>query len=175
MFYCYETVASVLGPSSSALGEVAHQLTSSSVHQKGRTSPVNVLMSHFTYSSTSPLMTEKHDTEYQTRVESYMWKLVDDQSVCPSSTADSVNKLFLSNTKKQLPLPETDICEISNNGKCAKQQQTSGQQNRTETMLTGQDFVYTSVCLEDLLARHRAAIEQDHVKKTLSSSRPEQG
>ncbi|XP_017282522.1 uncharacterized protein ehbp1l1a isoform X2 [Kryptolebias marmoratus] len=180
----YETVASILGPSSSALGDVDHQLTPSSVHQKDRMGFSNERIPHFTNSSTPPQTAEenfekipmKHDTEYPTSVEPYMWDLEDDQSVFPSSTTDGEDKLLVSNMKKLLPLSETDISEMSRDGEQANQQEVPpGQQHRKETLLTGQDSVYTSVCLESLLARHQAGIEQEHVRKTLSSSQPEQG
>lgn len=169
-------MASVLGPSNSPLAEVDHQLTSSSVLQKDRMSPSNGFNPRFTNSSTVPQKVEetfenvqrKHDAEYPTSVESYMWDLMDDQSVFSSSAADSDDKLFVSSMKKPLPLSQTDTSEILNDGEQAKQQEAfPGQHHRNQTLSVGQDSVYK--------ARHLTGLEQEHVKKTWSSSQPEQG
>lgn len=146
-------------------------------------SPSNGFNQHFTNDSTFPLKIEekfenvqmKNDAEYPTSVESYMWDLMDDQSVFSLSPTDSDDKLFVSRMKKPLPLSLTETSVIVKDGEQAKQQEASpGQGHKNETLSMGQDSVYTPVSLESLKTRHLAGLKQENVKKTLSSQ-PEQG
>ncbi|CAN9509823.1 unnamed protein product [Ophioblennius macclurei] len=116
----YETVASILGPSNSALAEVDHHPeVFSFVDQKVNT----VLPSD----EVTPYGTDcaegenvQHSTDYPTSVEPYMLNLADDRSASPLPTLDNDDDndyddgyLVSASMKKWPPLTEADITEIS--------------------------------------------------------------
>ncbi|XP_049425542.1 uncharacterized protein ehbp1l1a isoform X8 [Epinephelus fuscoguttatus] len=184
MSHSYETVASILGPSSSTLAEVEHQpkavssmdlndktLTSSddfSTHVADNTTPTQRIEGEFED-------IHKHNTEYPTSAEPYMRDLVGDRSASPSPTTDSDDGyLVCANMKKWPPLTEADITEISaEDGEQVEEQEASlDQQHTKEKLLTEQDSGQTAVCIESLLARET---EQDEVRTVSTSSQLDKG
>lgn len=187
MSHSYETVASILGPSSSTLAEVEHQpkavssmdlndktLTSSddfSTHVADNTTPTQRIEGEFED-------IHKHNTEYPTSAEPYMRDLVGDRSASPSPTTDSDDGyLVCANMKKWPPLTEADITEISaEDGEQVEEQEASlDQQHTKEKLLTEQDSGQTAVCIESLLARHQTETEQDEVRTVSTSSQLDKG
>ncbi|XP_038586015.1 uncharacterized protein ehbp1l1a isoform X3 [Micropterus salmoides] len=179
----YETVASILGPSSSPLAEVDHQpKVVSSVDLKDKTlTPSDELFPHFTDNSSLMQQIEgqfEHNIEYPTSAEPYMVDLVGDQSASPSPTTDSDNGfLVCASMKKWPPLTEADINEISKeDSEIVEEQETALDQcHSKERSFTGQDSVQTSVYVEYLLARHQTETEQDEVRTVSSSSQLDKG
>ncbi|XP_069015123.1 uncharacterized protein ehbp1l1a isoform X3 [Embiotoca jacksoni] len=184
----YETVASILGPSSSALGEVDHRpnaVSSMGLTDKTKT-PSDESYPHFMDSAAPEQKAEvksedietQNRLQYPTFVEPYMWNLVDDQSVFPSATTEDVDGLLsCASMKKWPPLTEADISDISKeDDKQVDEQETSfDQRDATERWLTGQDSVETSVYVESSLARHQTEVEQDEVRAVLSSPQLDKG
>lgn len=181
--HSYETVASILGPSSSPLAEVDHQpKVVSSVDLKDKTlTPSDELFPHFTDNSSLMQQIEgqfEHNIEYPTSAEPYMVDLVGDQSASPSPTTDSDNGfLVCASMKKWPPLTEADINEISKeDSEIVEEQETALDQcHSKERSFTGQDSVQTSVYVEYLLARHQTETEQDEVRTVSSSSQLDKG
>ncbi|XP_026209107.1 uncharacterized protein LOC113157714 isoform X3 [Anabas testudineus] len=172
----YETVASVLGPSSSTLAKVDHQprpieaFTSMDVKDKTVT-PSDEFIPQFTDNTTSrqriggPL--EHISSKHSTSAEPYIWNLAGDQA-SPSSTTNSDDKFVVcSSMKKWPPLTEDDITEITkeDDEKLEEQQALLNQCQKKERSLTG----HYSVCIEGLLAKHHTETEQNEVR-TVSSS-----
>ncbi|XP_069564180.1 uncharacterized protein ehbp1l1a isoform X7 [Brachyistius frenatus] len=180
----YETVASILGPSSSALGEVDHRpnaVSSMGLTDKTKT-PSDESYPHFMDSAAPEQKAEvksedietQNRLQYPTFVEPYMWNLVDDQSVFPSATTEDVDGLLsCASMKKWPPLTEADISDISKeDDKQVDEQETSfDQRDAKERWLTGQDSVETSVYVE----RHQTEVEQDEVRAVLSSPQLDKG
>nr|XP_020450565.1 uncharacterized protein LOC109957211 isoform X2 [Monopterus albus] len=186
----YETVASILGPSSSTLTEVDHQPrpieeTASMSLKDKMVTPSDEFFPHFV-DNTTPIqkiegysedMNTKHDIEYPTSVEPYIWNLVGDRSSSPSPTTDSDDGfLICSSMKKWPPLTEADITEISKeNGEQVEEQEASlDQWDTKEKSLPGQD-VQTSLYTESLLVRHQTEAEQDEVLTVSSSAQLDKG
>lgn len=180
MSHSYETVASILGPSSSTLPEMDHQPKgSSSMDQKDKTPtpsdeffPIHKIEDQFEDIHT------KHNIEYPTNAEPYMWDLVGDLSASPSPTTNSDDGfLVCASMKKWPPLTEADITEISKeDSEHADEQDASLDQWHTkERSFTGQDSIQTSVYIESLLARHQTETEQDEVRTMSTSSHLDKG
>ena len=188
MSHSYETVASILGTSSSDLAEVELQPQAvSSVDLKDKTlTPSKEFSTHFTDNTTPIQKIEnqfedprtKHKIEYPTSAEPYMWDLVGGRSASPSSTNDSDDGfLVCASMKKWPPLTEADITEISKEDgeKVAEQEASLDQRHEKESSVTGQDSVQTSVYIESLLAGHQTEREQDEVRTVSTSSQLDKG
>lgn len=188
MSHSYETVASILGPSSSTLAEVDHQPKAvSSVDLKDKTlTPSDEFFPYFMDNTTPIQKIEglfedihiKHNIEYPTSAEPYMWDLVGDRSASPSPTTDSDNGfLVCASMKKWPPLTEADINEISKDDseQVEEQEAALDQWHTKEISLTGQDSVQTSVYIESLLARHQTETERDEARKVSTSSQLDDG
>ncbi|XP_063756480.1 uncharacterized protein LOC134875769 isoform X2 [Eleginops maclovinus] len=127
----YETVASILGPSSSALAEVEHQpkaVFSMDLRDKTVT-PSDEFSTHSVDNTTALQKIEnqfedvppQHNTEYLTIAEPYMLDLaLGDQSASPSPpTSESDEGISVCvNMKKWPPLTEADISNISKEDVC---------------------------------------------------------
>lgn len=177
--HSYETIASILGPSNSALVKVDHQprpieaVTSMDLKDKSVThsdefvshftdniAPIQKIKGHFEDNKT------KHSTEYPSSAEPFMSNLVGDH-VSPSKTTNSDEDFVCASIKKWPPLTEADFTEISKeDGDKVEEQEVSLDQCHTkERTLTGQDSVY----IECLLTKQQTEAEQDEVKTVLSS------
>ncbi|XP_037615260.1 uncharacterized protein ehbp1l1a isoform X4 [Sebastes umbrosus] len=181
MSHSYETVASILGPSSSTLAEVEHQpKAASSMDLKDKTpTPSDEFSSDFV-DNTIPIQTiegqfednhTKHNIEYPTSAEPYMLD-------SPSTTTDNDDGfLVCASMKKWPPLTEADITEISkeDSEQVEEQEASLDQWHTKERSLTGQDSGQTSVYIESLLARHQTEIEQDEVRTVSTSSQLDKG
>ncbi|XP_041821557.1 uncharacterized protein ehbp1l1a isoform X2 [Chelmon rostratus] len=173
----YETVASILGPSSSTLTEVDHQPKDiSSVDLKDKTLTTSEdFFPHFEDNTTSIQKIEgqfeavhtKHITEYPTS----------GRSLSPSPATDSDDGLVCASMKKWPPLTEADITEISKaSGEEVEEQKAAlDQWHKKESSLTGQDSVQTSAYIKSLLARHQTETEQDEVRTVTASSQLDKG
>ncbi|XP_071334287.1 uncharacterized protein ehbp1l1a isoform X9 [Trachinotus anak] len=181
----YETVASILGPSSSTLTEVDHQPKAISYRDLMDKTPSDEFFLHFG-DYTTPIQKiggqfedsrTKQNVEYPTSAEPYMWNLLADRSASPSPTTDSDDGfLVCASMKKWPPLTAADITEISKeDSEQVEEQETSLDQWHTERSLTGQDSVQTSVYNESLLAGHRTETEQGEVRTVSSSSQLDKG
>ncbi|XP_008283394.1 uncharacterized protein ehbp1l1a isoform X2 [Stegastes partitus] len=143
----YETVASILGPSSLALAEVDHQPKAvSSMDLNAKTvTPSDEFFPQFTdipasIQKTDDKFEDIHTTlaEYSTSVEPYMQYLVDDRG-SPSPTTDSEEQfLVCASMKKWPPLTEADITEISkqDNKRQDSEVETEVEQDEVRTVLT---------------------------------------
>ncbi|XP_040887350.1 uncharacterized protein ehbp1l1a isoform X2 [Toxotes jaculatrix] len=182
----YETVVSMLGPSSNTLTEVDDQHKAiSSVDLKDKTgTPSDETFLRFA-DNTTPIQKKdglfedtdtEHNIEYPTSAEPYMWNLVGDRSTSPSPTTNSDDGfLVCASMKKWPPLTEADITEISKeDGEQVEEQQAPLDQWLTkEGSCTG--HVQTSVYNESLLARCESEAEQDEVRTVSSSSQLDKG
>ncbi|XP_023279561.1 uncharacterized protein LOC111667929 isoform X2 [Seriola lalandi dorsalis] len=185
--HSYETVASILGPSSSTLTEADHQPKAISYRElmDKRVSPSDEFFLHFAYNTTAIQKIEgqfedshtEQNVEYPTSAEPYMWNLVGDRSASPSPTTDSDDGfLVCASMKKWPPLTEADITEISKeDSEQVEEQEACLDQRHTERSLKGQDSVQTSAYIESLLARHETEAEQDKVRTLSSSSQLDKG
>ncbi|XP_078132050.1 uncharacterized protein ehbp1l1a isoform X4 [Sander vitreus] len=182
MSHSYETVASMLGPSSSTLAEVEHQPKAAfSMDLKDTTlTPSDKFSTHFADNTTTIQKIEGQFDEIQTKdniefpliAEPYMWDLLGDPSASPSPTTKSDDRfLVCASMKKWPPLTEADITEISkeDSEQVTEQKAPLDQWLTKERPLTGQDSVQTSVYIESLLARHQTETEQDE-GRTVSTS-----
>ncbi|XP_034425462.1 uncharacterized protein LOC117752291 [Hippoglossus hippoglossus] len=183
----YETVVSILGPSSSTVMEDKHQPKGNSfMDTKDKTdTPSDEFVLHVA-DNTTPIqqiegqfeeIDNDQNIKYPTSAEPYMRNLVCDQSVSPSPTTDSDDwHLVCAGMKKWPPLTEADITEISEDGEQIDGREVSDDQWYTkERSLTGQDSVQTSEDIESLLPRHETPVEQDEVRTVLSSSQLDKG
>ncbi len=187
MSHSYETVASILGPSSSTLAEVNDQQdAASSVDLKSETvTPSDVFYPHF-IDDTTPIQKiesqiedihNKHSVEYPTSAEPYMGDLVGGRSASPSPATDSDDgPLVCASMKKWPPLTEADITEISKDGcEVEEQEAVLDQWHTKENLLIGQDSVQTAVNTESLIASDKTKQEQDEVRTVPSSSQLDEG
>ncbi|XP_028330306.1 uncharacterized protein ehbp1l1a isoform X2 [Gouania willdenowi] len=158
----YETVASILGPCSSALAEGDQQPDlSSDVGDKAATSLDEVVPytpNSFTLAQTQEAdLEDLHDhppTDYPMTVEPYMWDLVDDRSTSTSPSTDSDNSfLAVASMKKWPPLTEADLTEISK------------EEIQVEEKVASREGLATEQGSERLQAR----VEQDDNKVVVSS------
>ncbi|XP_036001983.1 uncharacterized protein LOC105916943 isoform X2 [Fundulus heteroclitus] len=176
----FETVASILGPSSSALVDVDHPLDVPTVRLMNRKlTPSTELLPCYTDSQTPPQKIEDNSEgilakqEYPTSVEPYMWNLVDDQLVASLPITDNDDSLLVS-CMKPWPLKEEDrrgIKEVSEG--TDEYELPLNQQHSKDRLLIEQNSVQTLKCLESSLAGHQDGVEQDGVKTF--SSQPEKG
>lgn len=187
MSHSYETVASILGPSSSTLAEVDHQPKAvSTMDLKDKSlALLDEFFPHFVDNTTSIQTIERqfedihptHDNEYPTSAEPYMLDLhTCGQSASPTSDSDDMF-LDCANMKKWPPLTEADITEISkdDSGQVEEQETAFDQLHTKERSFTGQDSVQTSVYNESLFARQQSETEQDEVRTISSSSQLDKG
>nr|XP_019955745.1 PREDICTED: uncharacterized protein LOC109637663 isoform X6 [Paralichthys olivaceus] len=183
----YETVVSILGPSSSTVMEVNDQPKGNSfMDLKDKTdTPSDEFFLHVA-DNTTPLQKiegqfedigNDQNIEYPESAEPYMWNLVCDQSASPSPTMDSDDwHLVCAGMKKWPPLTEADITEISEDGEQIDGREVSDDQwHIEERLLSGQDSVQTSEHIESLLPRYETPVEQDEVRTVLSSSQLDKG
>ncbi|KAK5848686.1 hypothetical protein PBY51_006280 [Eleginops maclovinus] len=182
----YETVASILGPSSSALAEVEHQpkaVFSMDLRDKTVT-PSDEFSTHSVDNTTALQKIEnqfedvppQHNTEYLTIAEPYMLDLaLGDQSASPSPpTSESDEGISVCvNMKKWPPLTEADISNISKED--GEQVQEACLDHTKERSLTGQDSDETPVSYESLLERHQSETEQDEVRTVSTSPQLDKG
>lgn len=163
MSHSYETVASILGPSSAILSEVDN-LT----HSDGDTTAIQNLEGQI----------EDNNTEYPQSAEPYMGDLACGRSMTPSPATDSDDGfLVCASIRKWPPLTEADISEISKDSCKEEEEQDAdlGQWNTKDGFLIGQDSVQTSVYTENLLARLQTETGQDEVSTMSSSSKLDKG
>ncbi|XP_068569758.1 uncharacterized protein ehbp1l1a isoform X2 [Cebidichthys violaceus] len=183
----YETVASILGPSSSTLAEVEHQpRAASSMDLKDKTlTPSDEFSTHFAGNTTSIQKIEgqledihtKHNIDNPASAEPYMLDLESDRSASPSPTTDSDDSfLVCASIKKWPPLTESDITEISkeDSEQVEEQEAFLDQWHTKEISNTGQDS-HRTVYIESLLARQQTETEQDEVKTESTSSQLDKG
>ncbi|XP_019955743.2 uncharacterized protein ehbp1l1a isoform X3 [Paralichthys olivaceus] len=183
----YETVVSILGPSSSTVMEVNDQPKGNSFMdlKDKRDTPSDEFFLHVA-DNTTPLQKiegqfedigNDQNIEYPESAEPYMWNLVCDQSASPSPTMDSDDwHLVCAGMKKWPPLTEADITEISEDGEQIDGREVSDDQwHIEERLLSGQDSVQTSEHIESLLPRYETPVEQDEVRTVLSSSQLDKG
>ncbi|XP_070849683.1 uncharacterized protein ehbp1l1a isoform X2 [Chaetodon trifascialis] len=174
----YETVASILGPSSSTLTEVDPQpkdISSMDLKEKTLTTS-DEFTPHFVCNTTSiqkiggqfEAIHTKHNIEYPTSGRSL--------SPSPATESDEGSSVCAS-MKKWPPLTEADITEISKaSGEQIEEQKASLDQWHTkERSLSGQDSVQTSVYIESLLARHQTETEQEEVRTVTAPSQLDKG
>ncbi|XP_044041124.1 mucin-17 isoform X13 [Siniperca chuatsi] len=186
MSHSYETVASILGPSSSS--EVDHQPKAVyAMDLKDKTvTPSDEFFPYFMDNTSQIQKIEgqfenihiKHNIEYPTSAEPYMWDLVGDRSASPSPTTNSDNGfLVCASMKKWPPLTEADINEISKDEieQVEEQEAALDQWHTKERSLTRQGSVQTLVYIESLLARHQTDTEQDEVRTVSTSSQLDKG
>ncbi|XP_051285534.1 uncharacterized protein ehbp1l1a isoform X3 [Dicentrarchus labrax] len=184
----YETVASILGPSSSTLAEEDHQpkaLSSMELKDKTQT-PLDECFSDFVDNNMLIQKIEgqfedihtKHSIEYPTSAEPYMLDLVGGRSASPSPATDSDDGfLVCASMKKWPPLTEADITEISkDNSEQVKEREAAFDKWHTkERSFTGQDSVQTPVHVENVLVGHQTLTEQDEVRTVSTSSQLDKG
>ncbi|TKS92541.1 Ras-related protein [Collichthys lucidus] len=176
----YETVTSILGPSSFTLAEVDHQpkAVSSMDPKNKKSNPPDEPFPQYVDNTNPTQKTEdqfedSHDSEYPTSVEPYMWDLVDDQSAFPSPDTDSDDQFSVcASMKKWPPLTEADITEISKDDSEQVEEQDTTLDTKQRSV-TRQDSVQTSVYTESLL--ERAETEHDGVKTGSPSSQLDTG
>ncbi|XP_035531308.1 uncharacterized protein LOC118338169 isoform X3 [Morone saxatilis] len=184
----YETVASILGPSTSTLAEEDHQPKAvSSMDLKDKTqTPLDECFSDFVDNSMLIQKIEgqfedihtKHSIEYLTSAEPYMWDLVGGRSASPSPAPDSDDGfLVCASMKKWPPLTEADITEISkDNSEQVKEQEVAFDKWHTKKRsFTGQDSIQTPLHVENVLAGHQTVTEQDEVRTVSTSSQLDKG
>lgn len=178
MSHSYETVASILGPSSFTLAEVDHQpkAVSSMDPKNKKSNPPDEPFPQYVDNTNPTQKTEdqfedSHDSEYPTSVEPYMWDLVDDQSAFPSPDTDDQFSVCAS-MKKWPPLTEADITEISKDDSEPVEEQDTTLDTKQRSV-TGQDSVQTSVYIETLL--ETTETEHDEVKTGSPSSQLDKG
>lgn len=174
----YETVASILGPSGSALAEVEHQPKAvSSMDLKDKTvTPSDESSTHFVDNTTAIQKIEgqfqdvppQQNTEYLTSAEPYM---LDSPSPPTSESDDGISVCV--NMKKWPPLTEADISKISKED--GEQVQEAFLDDTKERSLTGHDSDQTPVDDESLLARHQTETEQDEVRTVSTSPQLDKG
>ncbi|KAM8747164.1 uncharacterized protein ehbp1l1a isoform 4-T4 [Acanthopagrus schlegelii] len=187
MSHSYETVASILGPSSPTLAEVHHQPKAvSTMDMKDKSlALLDESFPRFVDNTTSIQKMEgqfedvhpTHDNEYPTIAEPYMFDLhTCDQSVSPTSDSDN-GFLVCANMKKWPPLTEADITEISkdDSGQVEEQETALDQLHTKMRSFTGQDSVQTSEYNKSLLTRQQSETEQDEVRTMSSSSQLDKG
>lgn len=178
MSHSYETVASILGPSSSTLADVNYQAKSvSSMDSKNKTvAPPDVSCPHFVDDATPIQKIEsrsedthmEHNIEYPSSAEPYMWDLTGGRSSSPSQANDSDDGVMVyASMKKWPPLTEADITEISKDNGEVEEQQAS-QWHTRERLLSGQDSVQTAVNIESLVVSHKTETEQREVRAVSS-------
>ncbi|XP_043953801.1 uncharacterized protein ehbp1l1a isoform X3 [Gambusia affinis] len=175
----YETVASILGPSSSTVADVDPPLTVPSVCLEEQmltpSAPSSEFWPHFTDSRIPPQKTDDNSKdihtkqEYPISVEPYMWDLMDGQSVSSLPTAGSEDTLFDSSMNR-FPLAEED-----NNQETDEHELPLNQEHSKETFLTEQNSVQISKYMESLLARDQAYVEEDGLELMLFSPHSEKG
>ncbi|XP_037333981.2 uncharacterized protein ehbp1l1a isoform X3 [Pungitius pungitius] len=183
----YETVASILGPSSSTLAEVEHQPragSSKDLKDKSLTSS-DEFSTHFAGSTTSIQKIEgqledihtKDEIEYPASVEPYMLDLEGDRSASASPTTDNGDRfLVCASIRKWPPLTESDITEVSkeNSEQVEEQEAFLEKCHAEEISLTGQDS-HCTVHVESLLARQQMETEKDEVRTDSTSSQLNKG
>ncbi|XP_028284695.1 uncharacterized protein ehbp1l1a isoform X5 [Parambassis ranga] len=179
----YETVASILGPSSSALAKAEHQpKTVFCVDPKDEAMTPSDSIFPPLSDSTSPIqkiedtfedIRSKNRIEYPTSVEPYMWDLVDDQSSNPvaDSPVSDIDDGYLvcQSMKKWPPLTEADITDISKEEQVEGEEASLGQSHTEERLLTEQDSLPTSARADGVIARHQTEVDQDEVRMVSSS------
>ncbi|KAM4714924.1 uncharacterized protein ehbp1l1a isoform 1-T1 [Anableps anableps] len=171
----YETVASILGPSSSALVDVDHPLAVPSVLLKERMLTPAEFWPHFTDSKTPPQKIDDNSENIHTKqenpasVEPYLWDLVDDQLVSSLPTTDNEDTLFVSRMKRW-PLTEDSRSIKEGSEGTDEHELPLNQQGSKDKLLTEQNSVQTSEYQKSLLARDQAYVEQDGIKSMLFSS-----
>ncbi|XP_035810133.2 uncharacterized protein ehbp1l1a isoform X4 [Amphiprion ocellaris] len=170
----YETVASILGPSSLALAEVDHQpkaVSSMGLNDKTVT-PSDEFFPEFTDTSTALQKTtgkfEDIQTtlvKYPTSVEPYMRDLVDDRSSPLPATNNDEGFSVCASMKKWPPLTEADITEISKqeNKQVEEHEASLGQWCQKDRLLKGQD------------SEVETEVEQGEVRTVLTSSGLDKG
>lgn len=164
--HSYETVASILGPSSSgvaeavqpkgALSSVDPESNDSTIPYDGfpPLSPDNIALIETANSEglSESESKSKHGFELQKCAEPYMWDLAEDRSASASPTSESDDgssgvRVGSSAMKKWPPLTEADIDEISKaqlEG-AEKEQISFDSWGSKDRLFTGQRWVQTSV------------------------------
>lgn len=179
IFHSYESVASILGPSSSTLAKVDHQPrpteTISSMKQKTVT-PSDEFVLHFTDNTTPRQRTEaqfghsppKHSTKFLSSAEPFTWNMADNKA-SPSTTTNTDGEfLVFASMKKLHPLKEANIELSKEDGEKVEGEEAFIDQCHTkESSLTGQDSAY----VKSLLTKQelKTEEEQDEVRTVLSS------
>ncbi|XP_067117630.1 uncharacterized protein ehbp1l1a isoform X3 [Osmerus mordax] len=184
----YETVASILGPSSSVPAEGANQALSSSVETE-----IHLGSTSTTLPDPSPLIPDAISVEsahreglvqtniaidLPTTAEPYMWTLAGDRSESPSPTTYSddgfVGAVGPGSMKKWPPLTAADLSEISKEDfGVAKEEETSaGSWDHVgeKPAVTGQDLRQMSGCVEGLVAERPLENLKDEMGAELSAS-----
>ncbi|CAJ1086494.1 uncharacterized protein ehbp1l1a isoform X1 [Xyrichtys novacula] len=175
----YETVASILGPSTSIVAKVDNQAVPAVDLKDEMQTPSDEFPPPCTDNPPTSSPKEEtesefegvHITEYPTSVEPYMLDLTGDRSASPSPSSNSDDGyLVCTSMKKWPPLTEADITEISkDDGEQLEEQEVDhGQWQTKENLLPEQESVQESGYMESLLARHQAETEQGEVQVTKS-------
>ncbi|XP_023201376.1 uncharacterized protein LOC102221070 isoform X5 [Xiphophorus maculatus] len=180
----YETVASILGPSSSAVADVDPPLAVPSVYLEEKmltpSVPSAECWPRFTDSRTPPQKTDDNSEDIHTKqeylisVEPYMWNLVDDQSVSSLPSTGIEDTLFDSSMNR-FPLAEEDKGVRESSEGTDEHELPLNQEHSKETFLTEQNSVQTSKYMESLLARDQAYVEEDGLKIMMFSPHSEKG
>ncbi|XP_054914714.1 uncharacterized protein ehbp1l1a isoform X3 [Poeciliopsis prolifica] len=181
----YETVASILGPSSSAVADVDPPLAVPSVCLKEKMLTPSASSAefcpHFADTRTHSQKTDDNSVdvhmkqEYPISVEPYMWDLMDDQSVSSLLTTGSEDTLYDSSMNR-FPLAEEDNRGVRESSEGTDEHELPlNQEHSKETFLTEQDSVQTTKYMESLLARDQACVEEDGLKIMLFSPHSEKG
>ncbi|XP_027894309.1 uncharacterized protein ehbp1l1a isoform X4 [Xiphophorus couchianus] len=180
----YETVASILGPSSSAVADVDPPLAVPSVYLEEKmltpSVPSAECWPRFTDSRTPPQKTDDNSEdihtkqEYPISVEPYMWNLVDDQSVSSLPSTGIEDTLFDSSMNR-FPLAEEDKGVRESSEGTDEHELPLNQEHSKETFLTEQNSVQTSKYMESLLASDQAYVEEDGLKIMMFSPHSEKG
>ncbi|XP_032438222.1 uncharacterized protein ehbp1l1a isoform X2 [Xiphophorus hellerii] len=181
----YETVASILGPSSSAVADVDPPLAVPSVYLEEKmltpSVPSAECWPRFTDSRTPPQKTDDNSEdihtkqEYPISVEPYMWNLVDDQSVSSLPSTGIEDTLFDSSMNR-FPLAEEDNKGVRESSEGTDEHELPlNQEHSKETFLTDQNSAQTSKYMESLLARDQAYVEEDGLKIMMFSPHSEKG
>ncbi|XP_014829650.1 PREDICTED: uncharacterized protein LOC106908167 isoform X2 [Poecilia mexicana] len=181
----YETVASILGPSSSAVADVDPPFAVPSVCLKEKTlipsAPSAEFWPHFPDSRSPPQKTDDNSEdihtkqEYPISVEPYMWDLVDDQSVSSLSTTGIEDTLFDSSMNR-FPLAEEDNKGVREGSEGTDEHELPlNQEHSKKIFLTEQNYVQISKYMESLLSKDQAYVEEDGLKMMLFSPHSEKG
>ncbi|XP_041634610.1 uncharacterized protein ehbp1l1a isoform X10 [Cheilinus undulatus] len=180
----YETVASILGPSTSTVAEVDHQPKAvPSIDQEQKTPTPSDEILPQCKDNTAPAekveaqFEETLTTEYPASVEPYMFHLLGDRS-SPSLPSDSDDEyLKCTSMKKWPPLTEADITEISKDdgGQVEEQDIDFEQWETKESVLTEQESVKKQGDVESLIVRHQTETEQQDVETAATSAKLDMG
>lgn len=171
MSHSYETVASILGPSTSMIAKADTQPTAVSspdLKDEAETPSDEFLPSctddTFLKEETETQFEDTHVAGYPASAEPYMLDLVSDRSASPSPPPNNDEGIMVcANMKKWPPLTEADISEISkDDGERVEEQEADVEMK--EDLFKEQESVWESGDAENVLAELQTEAEQGEVQ-----------